>query len=214
MPAAAGDHARLIAPIADLGDVPGGFDRYGFRVPLIVVSPWARARYVSSVVQDHTSITAFVERKWNLPAMTFRDANADADDRLLRLPQARVPEAAAKLAAAPSLGPGLAACHAAGLNPAADRLSYRRLRATAAPRAVGYSAVPPARPGRGSGRGPSRRSPAGVPGIGTSGGGGASAPNTSSSVPPAEQRLELLLLDRLALDQDLGELLERRRDAS
>ena len=32
--------------------------------------------YVSSVVQDHTSITAFVERKWNLPAMTFRDANA------------------------------------------------------------------------------------------------------------------------------------------
>ena len=28
------------------------------------------------MTQDHTSITAFVQRKWNLPAMTFRDANA------------------------------------------------------------------------------------------------------------------------------------------
>ena len=55
---------------------PGGYDRYGFRVPTVVVSPWARANYVSNVVQDHTSITAFIERKWNLPAMTFRDANA------------------------------------------------------------------------------------------------------------------------------------------
>ncbi len=56
--------------------VPGGYERYGFRVPTVVVSPWARAGYVSNVVQDHTSITAFIERKWNLPAMTFRDANA------------------------------------------------------------------------------------------------------------------------------------------
>ncbi len=29
--------------------------------------PWAKARYVSRVVQDHTLITAFIERKWNLP---------------------------------------------------------------------------------------------------------------------------------------------------
>jgi len=64
-------HAPGLAPLA-----PGGFDRYGFRVPMIVVSPWARARYVSSVVQDHASIAAFIERKWNLPAMTFRDATA------------------------------------------------------------------------------------------------------------------------------------------
>ena len=50
---------------------PGGFNRYGFRVPLFVISPWARANYVSRVVQDHTSILAFIERKWNLPALTF-----------------------------------------------------------------------------------------------------------------------------------------------
>lgn len=58
-------------------DQPGGFDRYGMRVPGFVVSPFARADYVSHVVHDHTSILKFVETKWNLEAMTYRDANAD-----------------------------------------------------------------------------------------------------------------------------------------
>jgi phospholipase C len=55
---------------------PGAFSRYGFRVPAGVVSPFARPDYVSSVVQDHTSILKLVETKWNLPALTYRDANA------------------------------------------------------------------------------------------------------------------------------------------
>ena len=84
------------------GDAPGDLYRYGFRVPLIVVSPWARPHYVSRVVQDHTSVAAFIERKWNLPAMTFRDANARADDRLLQLPPRGVPQAAEARAAPPS----------------------------------------------------------------------------------------------------------------
>ena len=53
------------------------FNRYGFRVPSGVVSPYARPNYVSSVVHDHTSILKLVETKWNLPALTFRDLNAD-----------------------------------------------------------------------------------------------------------------------------------------
>jgi phospholipase C len=94
------------------------FDRYGFRVPLVVVSPWARAQYVSNVVQDHTSITAFIERKWNLPAMTFRDANAHpmTDYFDFTAPVAPFAEPP-KLAAAPGLARGLGECHAAGLNP-------------------------------------------------------------------------------------------------
>ncbi len=40
--------------------------------------PWARPNYVSHQVFDHASICALVEAKWNLPAMTFRDANANA----------------------------------------------------------------------------------------------------------------------------------------
>jgi phospholipase C len=59
-------------------DQPGAFDRYGFRVPAVVVSPYARRGYVSHVVHDHTSILKLVETKWNLPALTYRDANADS----------------------------------------------------------------------------------------------------------------------------------------
>ena len=53
-----------------------GFARYGFRVPCAVISPYSRPNYVSHRVMDHTSICALVEAKWNLPAMTYRDANA------------------------------------------------------------------------------------------------------------------------------------------
>ena len=65
-----------IAPQVPAGQVYDGFGRYGFRVPCAVVSPWARERYVSHHVYDHSSICKLVETKWNLPAMTFRDANA------------------------------------------------------------------------------------------------------------------------------------------
>jgi phospholipase C len=74
---------RAIAPDSIPPDIhvppdrPGGYDRYGFRVPAVVVSPFARKHYVSHVVHDHTSILKLVETKWNLPALTFRDANAD-----------------------------------------------------------------------------------------------------------------------------------------
>jgi phospholipase C len=53
-----------------------GFARYGFRVPCAFVSPWARKDHVSHTVYDHSSICKLVETKWNLPAMTYRDANA------------------------------------------------------------------------------------------------------------------------------------------
>jgi phospholipase C len=55
-----------------------GFAQYGFRVPCAVVSPWARPNYVSHAVFDHSSVCALVEAKWNLAAMTHRDANANA----------------------------------------------------------------------------------------------------------------------------------------
>jgi phospholipase C len=57
-------------------DAPGGYDRYGFRVPAVIVSPFARKGHVSSVVYDHTSILRFIETKWNLPALTNRDGHA------------------------------------------------------------------------------------------------------------------------------------------
>lgn len=65
-----------IPPALGPGDVPGGYDRYGPRVPAVIVSPHARPRAVSDVVHDHTSVLAMIEAKWNLPALTLRDANA------------------------------------------------------------------------------------------------------------------------------------------
>jgi len=65
-----------IPPALKPGDPPGGFDRYGFRVPCAVVSPYAKKDHVSHTVYDHTSILKTIETKWNLPALTRRDANA------------------------------------------------------------------------------------------------------------------------------------------
>jgi phospholipase C len=66
-----------IRPGADSPGIHGQYDRYGFRVPTVVVSPFAKRDYVSHVVHDHTSIMKLIETKWNLPALTYRDANAD-----------------------------------------------------------------------------------------------------------------------------------------
>jgi len=57
-------------------DVPGTYRLYGPRVPAIVASPFAKPNGVSNVVYDHTSILATIADKWNLPALTYRDANA------------------------------------------------------------------------------------------------------------------------------------------
>jgi phospholipase C len=42
------------------------------------VSPYARPDFVTSTVFDHTSILKLVQQKWNLPALTRRDAAAEA----------------------------------------------------------------------------------------------------------------------------------------
>jgi phospholipase C len=67
-----------IPPIVQPGESTyDGFHRYGFRVPAVLVGPYTKPGFVSHVVYDHTSILAFLERKWNLPALTYRDANAN-----------------------------------------------------------------------------------------------------------------------------------------
>ncbi|HEY2369107.1 MAG TPA: alkaline phosphatase family protein, partial [Polyangiaceae bacterium] len=54
------------------------FTLMGPRIPLAVISPWAKRGYVSHVVHDHTAITRFIETLFDLPALTARDANSDA----------------------------------------------------------------------------------------------------------------------------------------
>lgn len=54
------------------------FHEAGVRVPMVVISPWARPGFVSHVVEEHTAITRFIETVFGLPALTARDANSSA----------------------------------------------------------------------------------------------------------------------------------------
>jgi phospholipase C len=76
----------------------GDYSVYGPRVPAIVVSPYSKAGRSTDVEHDHTSVLATIERKWNLPALTDRDANANTVLDFLDLnqsPRLEVPALAA-----------------------------------------------------------------------------------------------------------------------
>jgi phospholipase C len=68
----------LVRSKHNLNDGPHTYDRYGFRVPAVIVSPYARPDYVSPEIFDHTSVLRLVQEKWNLPPLTARDAAATA----------------------------------------------------------------------------------------------------------------------------------------
>jgi phospholipase C len=49
------------------------FTYTGYRVPLLVVSPYTKPHYVSHTVADETAILKLIETRFNLPALTKRD---------------------------------------------------------------------------------------------------------------------------------------------
>ena len=53
----------------------------GFRLPLIVVSPYAKEDYISNTVLTHASILAFIDYNWELPALNsyVSDVNVPLD---------------------------------------------------------------------------------------------------------------------------------------
>jgi len=75
-----GYYDHVVPPAACVPDgitVPDyAYDHYGIRIPILVASPWTKKGYVSHLVTDLTSITRFIENRFDLPAMTKRDANA------------------------------------------------------------------------------------------------------------------------------------------
>jgi len=50
---------------------------YGFRVPLIVISPYAKAAYISHTPHDFGSILNFIEQNFGLPSLGYADSRAD-----------------------------------------------------------------------------------------------------------------------------------------
>jgi phospholipase C len=129
------DHVPPPAAIApdsiqpDIGpkDYPGGYDMYGPRVPVVVASPYSKPHGVCNTVCDHTSVLATIEAKWNLPACTYRDANANTLASFLTTTPAllEVP----KLASPGSLAQGESDCYTGSPSlqvlPAQVRLTWR-----------------------------------------------------------------------------------------
>ncbi|HET7891797.1 MAG TPA: alkaline phosphatase family protein [Candidatus Sulfotelmatobacter sp.] len=65
----------------DICDGPGqigtgtcDFTYTGYRLPLIVVSPFAKKNFVSHQVRDYTAVLKLVETRFGLPSLTNRDA--------------------------------------------------------------------------------------------------------------------------------------------
>lgn len=78
-----------------LGEFGFRFDRFGPRVPTLLISPLIKEGTVfrvpnSATPLDHTSILATIEKRWRLPALTKRDAAAKDVGAVLTLGQPRI----------------------------------------------------------------------------------------------------------------------------
>jgi phospholipase C len=83
-----------VPPDASVGEFGFDFKRFGPRVPTVLISPLIVPGTVfrvpaGSMPFDHTSILKTIERRWNLPPLTARDAAAPDVGGALTLTQAR-----------------------------------------------------------------------------------------------------------------------------
>jgi phospholipase C len=79
-------------------DVRPEYTLRGFRVPALLISPFARRRHVSHKVFDHASVLRTIEWRWSLAPLSLRDAHAgnlaaalDFSQRNLHAPTIDVP---------------------------------------------------------------------------------------------------------------------------
>jgi phospholipase C len=58
---------------------PPQLDQFGLglRVPLLIISPFAKPGYISHTIYEHSSMLKFVESRYQLPSLTARDAAAN-----------------------------------------------------------------------------------------------------------------------------------------
>jgi phospholipase C len=80
-------------------DVNPAYAQRGFRIPCVLISPYARRGKVAHGVYDHTSILRMVEWRWGLEPLSTRDEEAanlatalDFSHRNLKVPKISVPK--------------------------------------------------------------------------------------------------------------------------
>ena len=66
------DHVAPPSPSKD-----NNYREYGFRVPTLVISPYAKQGYIDNTFYDSTSILKFIESVFELPSLTKNDAIAN-----------------------------------------------------------------------------------------------------------------------------------------
>ena len=89
-------------PAAPAGEFGFTFDRSGYRVPAIMVSPWVEPGSVYNEEYRHTSLIATLRKTWDLGhAFTQRDAPARTFDHVFTREAPRDPDAWVAVEAAP-----------------------------------------------------------------------------------------------------------------
>ena len=65
-----------ILPVDLQGHTQGYFNVTGFRIPVIVISPWSKPQTIVHLQTDYTAILHLIEERFNVPALTQRDATS------------------------------------------------------------------------------------------------------------------------------------------
>ena len=106
-----------IPPATQAAGVPDG--RLGFRVPCLVISPYARRNFVGHEQFDHTSILKMIEWRFGLPPLTVRDQTAN---NLADVLDFASPDVSAPVFTVPT-GPFGTPCSPVGISPTATTRS-------------------------------------------------------------------------------------------
>jgi phospholipase C len=118
-------------PDNDAGEFGFGFDRFGVRVPAVLVSPLIAPGTVYRAPAggpplDHTSVLKTIEQRWSLPALTARDAAAPGFGDVLTLSAPRTDDVLAGVTVPVASGPGPAAGTISHLEEIREELISRR----------------------------------------------------------------------------------------
>jgi phospholipase C len=106
-------------PDSTAGEFGFGFDRFGVRVPTVLISPLIAPGTVyrvpvGSTPLDHTSVLKTVQQRWNVPSLTARDAAAAGFGGVLTLTTPRTDDVLA----------GVTVPVSGAANPSAGQISH------------------------------------------------------------------------------------------
>ena len=106
-------------PDATAGEFGFGFDRFGVRVPTLLISPLIAPGTVyrvpaGSMPLDHTSVLKTIQQRWNVPSLTARDAAAPGFGDVLTLTAPRTDDVLA----------GVTVPVSGAANPSAGQISH------------------------------------------------------------------------------------------